>query len=169
MKKYKVLASVLFSLVVLVSGVQTTVFADPGEGNTRGTINLLTPANAGQEMFFTLSPSSRNEGSNKDGNQFKVRFTDETAKDQRSTPQPVNVKPSSQPGEYQFKMPTDLAQGDTYDITVTLNGMTYEGTFVAPLNNGDQLPETRYAVLLPIMLLAVLGLSRRRQRRVGQN
>ncbi|MFB5190927.1 hypothetical protein [Alicyclobacillus fastidiosus] len=90
---------------------------------------------------------------------FQLYFEDKAT----SVRTPVTVTNNN--GQYQFVMPA-LTPGDTYDVEATISDYTFTlYSFQAPVDPGHQLPEVRYAILLPISLLAVFYIMNRRTKR----
>lgn len=68
-------------------------------------------------------------------------------------------------GKFTFTMPTTLVQGDTYSVSVLINGLSfYALSLTIPVDPGHQLPESPYAIIFPVILLGGFALSRRFQK-----
>lgn len=148
-----IFATAIIAAMTLSQG--TTAFADnnnhPGQGNTNGWITL-TPSDLlpGQVVTCTFSSDVSKDKVN-------LRFKDQNGQDNATSIKITEVSA----GTYQFTMP-ELVQGDTYDLTATVNGTTYATlTVTIPANPGHELPETPYAAALPLVLLAILLLYRK--------
>jgi len=164
--RYVSMLSLVLSLAVFSLHPQTSLAdnsdnnSDPGNGNSDRSLRFSTTTpSPGQQITVTLIDYQDQKS------QINFRFTDESSPAPKTSPE-IGYWINGTTSDYSVDVPSRLIQGDTYDVTATENGHTYEGSLDIPADPGHQLPETPYAAIFPIILLGGFSLILLRRRKI---